>query len=49
MGVYSGPDTSESGLVLYYDINTGIKNATGNISTNLIQNGNFVNGAVSPQ
>ena len=49
MGVYSGPDTSESGLVLYYDINTGIKNATGNISTNLIQNGNFVNGAGSPQ
>jgi hypothetical protein len=49
MGVYSGPDTSESGLVLYYDVNTGVKNATGNISTNLIQNGNFVNGAGSPQ
>jgi hypothetical protein len=49
MGIAYNSSIVTSGLVLAFDVANGIKNATGNISTNLIQNGNFVNGAGSPQ
>lgn len=49
MAVNYNPRTITNGLVLAFDIGNGIKNATGNISTNLVQNGNFANGANSPQ
>jgi hypothetical protein len=49
MGISYNPRIVTDGLVLAFDVANGIKNATGNISTNLIQNGNFVNGAGSPQ
>ena len=49
MGLGHSPQIVTNGLVLAFDIGNGLKNATGNISTNLIQNGNFVNGSGSPQ
>lgn len=49
MAVNYNPSTITNGLVLVYDIGNGIKNSTGNINTNLVQNGNFVGGANSPQ
>lgn len=48
MGVAYNPRVVTDGLVLAYDIGNGIKNTTANISTNLIQNGNFSGGANSP-
>ena len=48
MGLGHSPQIVTNGLILAFDIGNGLKNATGNISTNLIQNGNFVNGAGSP-
>ena len=49
MAVNYNPSTITNGLVLVYDIGNGIKNSTGNINTNLVQNGNFVGGANSLQ
>ncbi len=49
MGLGHSPQIVTNGLVLAFDIGNGLKNATGNISTNLIQNGNFTGGTGSPQ
>lgn len=48
MALAHSPSIVTNDLVLHFDLGNRIKNPTANISTNLVQNGNFTNGAGSP-
>ena len=48
MSVYSGPEITNDGLVFAYDMGNSQKSWRGAPTTNLLTNGNFSNGVISP-